>query len=101
MIDNIINFFKGLKSNSMETKLPANSLVVDVRTPEEFALGHYQASVNIPLNLISDHISDFKLSERPIVVVCRSGMRSSNAVKLLKSNGVSATNGGAWKSLDN
>ena len=85
----------------MKDKVPSDSLIVDVRTPEEFAEGHFQSSINIPLNLILDHIADFKLSARPIVMVCRSGMRSSNAVKMLKSNGISAINGGAWNALIN
>ncbi len=100
MMGQILKFMNNVKQPKMETILPEECLIVDVRTTEEFAQGHYKSSINIPLNLIMDHISDFKLAGRPIVLVCRSGMRSSNAVKMLQSNGISAINGGPWDSLN-
>lgn len=69
------------------------ALLLDVRTEEEYAQGHIEQSVNLPLarieeapNIILDH-------ELPIFVYCRSGARSETAVKQLKSMGyVNVTN---------
>src|SRR5690554_8074343 len=63
-----------------------NALIVDVRTPQEFASGHYEGAVNIPLNQVSQQLSEFDDKEQ-IVVYCRSGARSGNAKQILESNG--------------
>src|SRR5690554_7804350 len=62
------------------------AFIVDVRTPQEFASGHYEGAVNIPLNQVSQQLSEFDDKEQ-IVVYCRSGARSGNAKQILESNG--------------
>jgi rhodanese-related sulfurtransferase len=61
--------------------------LVDVRTPEEFAAGHLQGAVNIPLSQVEKRLKEFGPKDRPIVVYCRSGSRSASAARTLKSNG--------------
>lgn len=78
-----------------------DAIIVDVRTVQEFANGHLEESVNIPLSDISDHIIDFKKSGKLIVLICRSGARSGRAAKLLRSHGIDAVNGGPWNTLYN
>lgn len=74
----------------------SKALLVDVRTPQEFADGSAKGAVNIPLNEIQDRIAEFK-TDRPIIVFCRSGARSARAEQILKQNGISnVTNGGTW-----
>lgn len=76
--------------------------VVDVRTPEEFAAGHIDGAVNIPLDQIqngSAHLESFK-KDSPILLYCRSGRRSGMAKELLEQQGYSKlTNGGGVSSL--
>ncbi len=58
--------------------------LVDVRTPEEYAEGHIEGSVNINWN--DDHFMRLmsELSkDRPTIVYCRSGGRSKSAMKKL------------------
>lgn len=76
-----------------------DAMIVDVRTNMEFAGGHLDDSVNIPLDSIQNHINDFKKSAKPVVLVCRSGARSGRAAKLLRSHGIDAYNGGPWNSF--
>jgi len=38
---------------------------------------------------------------KPVIACCASGMRSSQATSILKSNGIDAMNGGGWMSLEN
>jgi rhodanese-related sulfurtransferase len=73
--------------------------IVDVRTPAEFKGGHIKGSINIPLNSIGS--ADKKLKgDQPIIVVCASGMRSGQALQILKGKGLNAVyNGGGWRSL--
>lgn len=72
-----------------------NALIVDVRTPQEFAAGHFEGAINIPLNTVEANLDQFKGQEQ-IVVYCRSGARSGNAKKILDNAGfenvINATN---------
>ncbi len=58
--------------------------VLDVREPEEFdgPLGHIEGAKLVPLGSLSQRVSELK-SEKPTVVVCRSGARSAQATVLL------------------
>ncbi|WP_301108883.1 rhodanese-like domain-containing protein [Sporosarcina sp.] len=74
---------------------------VDVRTPAEYKGRRIKEFKNIPLNLLNNKISTLD-KERDVVVICQSGMRSSQAAKQLKKAGfTSVTNvrGGmsAWQ----
>lgn len=63
-------------------------LIVDVRTPEEYAEGHIAGSVNIPLDQIEDVAAiELPNKDQEIFVVCRSGNRSGQAQVILESNG--------------
>jgi len=58
-------------------------LLVDVRTPDEYAEGHMTGAVNIPLDRIGRAQSELGATDRPIVVYCRSGNRSGQATRVL------------------
>ncbi|RVU27024.1 rhodanese-like domain-containing protein [Sandaracinomonas limnophila] len=72
--------------------------IIDVRTPSEFAGGHLKGAINLPLQTLGNNLSKIK-KDKPVITCCASGMRSSAAKRLLKSNGFDAHNGGAWLSL--
>lgn len=64
-------------------------LVVDVRTPAEFAEGHLPGAVNIPLDQLPQAlIVDARLHQKPLVVYCRTGRRSTLAIALLAQHGI-------------
>jgi phage shock protein E len=72
-----------------------STTVVDVREINEFALGHFEGAINIPLGIIPLRLDEFKSMNGPIVVYCRSGNRSGMAMNLLKQAGLSEVyNGG-------
>ena len=73
-----------------------DALLVDVRSPEEFANGHIEGSINLPIDRIFSSIHKITLDlEAKIVVYCASGMRSSTARKaLIKMGYVNVINGG-------
>jgi phage shock protein E len=69
--------------------------VVDVRETGEFAGGHFDGAINIPLGIIPLRLDEFKAMPGPIVVYCRSGNRSGMAQMLLKQAGLTEVyNGG-------
>ena len=75
------------------------AIIIDVRTKGEFSNGSFKESVNIPLDKINDGINNIKSKNKPVITVCKSGIRSGQAVSVLKQNGIEADNGGSWTSL--
>lgn len=73
-----------------------NKVYIDVREPYEYADGHLDSAINIPLDLIEPNnqtLLDIDKSAQ-IVVYCRSGARAENAKSLLNSLGYqNVTNG--------
>ncbi len=57
-------------------------LVLDVRQPEEFAVGHVPNAVLIPLGDLQAKASEIP-TDIPVYVICRSGNRSRQASKIL------------------
>lgn len=71
--------------------------IVDVRTPGEFAEGHLEGTVNIPLDQVEERIDEFREMSRPLILCCRSGARSGNATAFLTAQGLEDVhNGGGW-----
>lgn len=56
-------------------------VILDVRTPEEYARGHVKGSINIPLDSLSKNVEQqLEDKEQKIYVYCLSGSRSAVAV---------------------
>ena len=65
---------------------PATTLMLDVRTADEFALGSLPGAVNVPLDDLRDRLSELP-ADRPVIVFCGVGMRGYLASNILKLNG--------------
>jgi rhodanese-related sulfurtransferase len=61
--------------------------LVDVRTAKEYAVSHIEKAVNLPLQDIQSSKFPIVSKDKPIYLYCRTGNRSSQATKLLKSAG--------------
>ena len=65
-----------------------NAMVLDVREDGEYKAGHVLDAKQIPLGKLKERIGELeKYRNVPIVVVCRSGMRSATACVLLGKQG--------------
>ena len=67
-----------------------NLLILDVRRFSEFKSGKIPNSINIPVDDLEfelDELKEFK--EKPILVYCKSGIRSTVACTLLEEEGFS------------
>ena len=73
----------------------AGAVVVDVRSPSEFASGARPGAVNIPLEQLNARQAELDRS-RPIVLCCASGTRSGMAAIVLRRHGFSVVNAGPW-----
>ncbi|MCB0556388.1 MAG: rhodanese-like domain-containing protein [Phaeodactylibacter sp.] len=63
--------------------------LIDVREPFEFAMGHAPGAVNIPLGTVPSRVEEFRKMPQPVILYCRSGNRSGQAMMYLKACGVS------------
>ncbi len=59
-------------------------ILLDVRTPAEYASGHIAGSVNIPVDMIGRITDTVRDKNTEIFVYCRSGSRSHRAAYDLK-----------------
>lgn len=80
-----------------------DALLLDVREDSEYESGHIPNSRHIPAGRIGDRLKELeKFKGKPVVVLCRSGNRSTAACSLLKKQGfndVRSLKGGieAWQ----
>lgn len=65
--------------------------MLDVRTDAEYARGHFEGSVHIPLDELREHLNELNPS-KPVYVNCFSGLRSYLACRILMQNGFSCYN---------
>ena len=77
------------------------TIVIDVRTPEEYIEEHVDGMVNFPLNSFMEHVNEICRHER-VYIFCRSGSRSADAASQLVAAGITQAKnvrGGiiAWK----
>ncbi|MCF8210763.1 MAG: rhodanese-like domain-containing protein [Rhodoferax sp.] len=77
----------------------SGALLIDVRSPAEFASGNAPETINIPLSDLGSRLSEIPKTA-PVVLCCASGTRSGMAKRLLKKNGYQDVyNVGAWTNL--
>ncbi len=86
-------FYKDVTTQEASTLITDNKgnenfILLDVRTPQEYASGHLEYAINIDYNS-----STFKQSlttfdkDKTYLLYCRTGNRSSNAFKIMKEMG--------------
>lgn len=64
---------------------------LDTRTPKEYDMGHVEGFINIPVDELRDRIDELD-SNKPVYVMCQSGLRSYIASRILIGNGFDAYN---------
>jgi phage shock protein E len=75
-------------AGSEARQLVANgAMLIDVRSPQEFAGGHIEGAVNIPVQELGGRVDELGEKTGEIVVYCQSGGRSATAKRLLESRG--------------
>jgi phage shock protein E len=87
-------------NSKVREQLRAGAIIVDVRTRDEYAEGHYPKAINIPVNMLTSRLGELGAKDSSIVVYCASGARSSLAQSILKDNGfTNVANGGGLASM--
>jgi rhodanese-related sulfurtransferase len=71
--------------------LAADAAVLDVREPDEWAAGHIETALHIPIGEVTGRLGDLPQAE-PLYVICRSGGRSARVTEFLCAQGRAAVN---------
>ena len=91
---------KQIHWQALET-LPGNAVVLDVRTPEEYAMGHLDCTLHIPVDELRERMGEIPAG-RPVYVHCQSGLRSYLACRILSQKGFDCYNiAGGYAFYDN
>jgi phage shock protein E len=86
--------------NSVEQKIKAGAVVVDVRTTDEYADEHFPRALNIPVNELAARTGEIGAKDKPVVLYCASGARSAMGSRILKSLGYAdVTNAGGLSDM--
>ncbi len=102
MLSLLKKLFSSAPAVDYKELVKAGAIILDVRSKGEYAGGHIKGSMNIPVDQLSQNLSKLKDKNKTIITCCASGMRSSSARGILRSNGyTNIHNGGGWMSLRN
>jgi rhodanese-related sulfurtransferase len=98
----------GISQQELLSALESSSppLVLDVRTPGEFAEGHVPGAINVPYDQVSGRLDEIRAAEgQQLVVYCESGRRAGMAEEVLRGAGYDGVrqlegNMRAWREND-
>lgn len=92
--------FENVSAARAREMLDDGAVLVDVRTSSEWNAGHAPVARHVPLDTLDRRASSLN-RETPIVTICKSGMRSAQAARMLAAQGhtVASVRGGmfAWQ----
>lgn len=84
---------------SLAEAIQQDPLLIDVRTPDEFATGTVPGAINIPSHLIPLRLEEIP-KDKPVIVFCQSGSRSGLVKNFLLREGyTNCVNGGAMANV--
>ena len=73
------------------------AILLDVRTLPEYAKGHAEEAILIPIEDLGFFKEVIKGWRRPILTCSGTGVRSRKAVRKLRKEGIPAFDGGSWE----
>lgn len=82
----MLSLFSNRSNHDGRRRVAQGALLLDVRTPQEFAEGHVNGATNIPVQELPQRVAELGAA-RQVVVYCRSGGRSAAAAQILRRAG--------------
>ena len=94
------NVFKKTEERDLQELITEGAIIIDVRSPAEFAGGHVAGAINVPLETLPAAIEKVAGKDTTIITCCMSGGRSAMAKTMLHTAGYqNVYNGGGWQTL--
>ena len=74
-----------------------SATLLDVRTPGEYAAGHAEGFVNLPVDDLREHLAEIP-ADKPVYLICQSALRSYIACRILSQHGLRCSHlSGGWR----
>ena len=74
-----------------------SATLLDVRTPGEYAAGHAEGFVNLPVDELREHLAEIP-ADKPVYLICQSALRSYIACRILAQHGLRCSHlAGGWR----
>ena len=74
-----------------------SATLLDVRTPGEYAAGHAEGFVNLPVDELREHLAELPAG-KPVYLICQSALRSYIACRILAQHGLRCSHlSGGWR----
>ena len=74
-----------------------SATLLDVRTPGEYAAGHAEGFVNLPVDDLREHLAEIP-ADKPVYLICQSALRSYIACRILSQRGLRCSHlSGGWR----
>lgn len=88
----LAGLFGGKRISGAEARrlVERGAVLLDVRSPGEFAGGHIEGAINLPVQELHARLGEVGERTRAVVVYCRSGVRSASASATLRRAGFAA-----------
>ena len=82
--------FKEIDVQTLKSKLDDNDdfILIDVREDQELKVCKIDRAIHIPMGVVPARLNDID-SDKPVVVMCKSGGRSAQVCQYLNENGYS------------
>lgn len=77
--------------NDVLSRDKASTILLDVRTPDEFGRGHIEGALNIPVDELRDRLDEID-KEKEVIEYCAVGLRGHVAERILSQNGFTVKN---------
>lgn len=94
-----LDFLFGNVDKKIKDFQSRGAIILDVRTKREYDSGAIVGCKHIPLQDLHQRFEELKQIDKPVIVYCASGVRSTKATKFLNLNNIEAINGGGIKHL--
>ncbi|MDO4850914.1 MAG: rhodanese-like domain-containing protein [Actinomycetota bacterium] len=78
---------KDMAAYVAEARADERAVIVDVRSAQDFAQGHVEGAVSVPLDELTRIAEHAPTTDIPLYVYCLSGMRSARACSQLRAAG--------------
>ena len=77
-----------------------SATLLDVRTPGEYAAGHAEGFVNLPVDDLREHLAEIP-ADKPVYLICQSALRSYIACRILSQHGLRCSHlSGGWRQYE-
>ncbi|SOC37316.1 sulfurtransferase TusA family protein [Ureibacillus acetophenoni] len=80
------NFEQTITNEELIDRAPEGGIILDVREEAEYAFGHIEGSISIPMGELEERINELN-KDQEIFVICRTGTRSDLAAQIIADKG--------------